>query len=233
MIRIRPSSERGHFDHGWLSTYHTFSFSDYYDPKFMGFRSLRVINQDRLAAGGGFGTHSHRDMEIISYVLSGALSHRDSLGNGSVILPGEIQYMSAGSGVTHSEYNHSKDEPTHFLQIWILPDKNGYPPAYAQNPIPLEKKKNQLVLVASGTGDSGSIQIRQDVKLYASRLDAKALIEFNPAQDRHVWIQITQGAVDLNGETLQTGDGAAISDEPALKLTAKENHTEILLFDLT
>jgi len=231
MITVRPSSERGHFDHGWLNTYHTFSFASYYDPEHMGFRSLRVINEDWVHAGNGFGTHPHRDMEIITYVLEGALAHQDSMGTSSAIRPGEVQRMSAGSGVTHSEYNHSQSEAVHLLQIWIMPDKKGVKPSYEQTAFPDEEKRGRLRLVASRDGREGSVTINQDAELYATLLEPGETVTHALAAGRYGWAQVVRGGITLNGQPLQAGDGAAISDEERLELTGTES-AEVLLFDL-
>jgi redox-sensitive bicupin YhaK (pirin superfamily) len=231
MIQIRKSSERGHFDHGWLNTYHTFSFAEYYDPKWMGFRTLRVINEDFVKPQEGFPTHAHRDMEIVTYVLEGALQHKDSMGNGSVIVPGEVQRMSAGRGVTHSEYNHSKVDPVHLLQIWILTEKNGIEPGYEQKTFSDDEKRGCLRLIASREGREGSVTIHQDTDLYASILKPgeKASLDLRPG--RHAWIQVVRGEVLLNGQSLLDSDGAAVSDEKAAELTARTD-AEVLVFDL-
>ena len=231
MITLRPSRERGHAQHGWLDSHHTFSFSDYHDPKHMGFRALRVINEDRVSPGSGFGTHPHRDMEIITYVLDGALEHKDSMGSGSVIRPGDVQRMTAGTGVTHSEFNHSKTAPVHFLQIWIVPERARLAPSYEEKQFPVADRANRLRLVASPDGRDGAVTVHQDVALYAGVLDAGASVTHTLAPGRHAWVQIARGAVDLGGKHLATGDGAALSDEPSVTLTAGEP-SEILLFDL-
>jgi len=231
MIEIRRSEERGHANHGWLDTYHSFSFADYYDPRFMGFRDLRVINEDRVAPAQGFPTHGHRDMEIITYVISGELSHRDSMGNGETIRPHEVQRMTAGTGVMHSEYSSPTDN-THLLQIWILPEKKNLLPSYEQTYFPPEEKHGKLRLVASRGGDDGSVHINQDVKLYSSILGNGDEKTYELADGRHAWIQLISGLLEVNGETLQPGDGAAISNEKALTLTSAESNTEFLLFDL-
>jgi redox-sensitive bicupin YhaK (pirin superfamily) len=231
MIAIRQAQERGHAEHGWLNTYHTFSFANYYDPNYLGFRSLRVINEDRVTAGAGFGTHGHRDMEIITYVLEGALEHKDNIGNGSIIQPGEVQRMSAGTGIFHSEFNPSTTNPVHFLQIWIIPNKKGIKPSYEQQKFALEKKSGTLQLIASPSGEKESVTVHQDVKLYAGILEPNDRISYSLAPKRHVWIQVTRGAIEVNGVTLNTSDGAAISEENELNLVAKEK-AEILLFDL-
>jgi redox-sensitive bicupin YhaK (pirin superfamily) len=231
MIKVRPASERGHADHGWLNSYHTFSFADYYDPQHMGFRALRVINEDRVQPARGFGKHPHRDMEIISYVLEGSLEHRDSLGTGSVIRPGDVQRMSAGSGVTHSEFNGSPTEPVHFLQIWLLPERQGIPPSYEQKTFTPEAQRGRLLLVASPDGRDGSLVIHTDARLYAGRLEASDRVELPLAQGRHGWVQVARGQVQLNGKDLSSGDGAAVSDEAAVQLTASAP-SEVLVFDL-
>ena len=230
MITIRKAAERGHFDHGWLNTFHTFSFADYYDPEQMGFRALRVINEDRVRGGNGFGTHGHRDMEIISYVLEGALEHRDSMGTGSVIKPGDVQRMSAGTGVMHSERNPSPDELVHFYQIWILPERQGIKPSYEQKRFEDSERDGRLRLVASHDGREGSLSLHQDVSLYTALLRDGKPIEYALAPDRHAWLQVARGTVSLDGKTLAAGDGAAISDERLLKIAGKD--AEILLFDL-
>lgn len=232
MITVRRSTERGHFDFGWLNTYHTFSFGDYYDPRFMGFRSLRVINEDRVREGRGFPTHAHRDMEIISYVLEGALEHKDSMGNGSVIHPGEVQRMSAGTGVTHSEKNHSPSEPAHFLQIWIVPSEQGLEPSYEQKMYGDEEKRARLRLIASPDGREGSVIVHQDVLVYAALLDkGQEIVHRFASPERHGWLQVARGAVTINGHELKESDGAAVSEERALRITASEP-SEIILFDL-
>ncbi len=231
MIKLRPSAERGHFNMGWLDTHHTFSFGEYHDPKQMGFRSLRVINEDVVQPGEGFGTHPHNDMEIITCVLEGALEHKDSMGNGSIIRPNEIQRMSAGTGVTHSEFNHSKTDPVHLYQIWILPEKKGIKPGYEQKEFLEDKRRDRLCLIASSDGRDGSVKIHQDVDLYFSLLTAGKKIEWKPRPGRAAWIQIARGNVDLNGNLLREGDGAAVSDEKLLTLQTKEKG-EFFLFDL-
>jgi redox-sensitive bicupin YhaK (pirin superfamily) len=231
MINVRKSSERGHFNHGWLNTYHTFSFDQYYDPRFMGFRSLRVINEDFVAAGHGFPTHPHRDMEIITYILEGALTHKDSMGTGSVIRPGDVQRMSAGTGVRHSEANHSDAEPVHLLQIWIIPDEFGIAPGYEQTTFDAEGKRGRLRLVASRDGREGSVTIHQDASIYAALLDASQEVTHELAAGRGAWLQVARGAVEINGQKLEQGDGAAVSDEAKLTITGREP-SEVLLFDL-
>jgi len=228
MIQIRKAVDRGHFDHGWLDTYHTFSFADYYDPEFMGFRALRVINEDRVQPGRGFGTHSHRDMEIVTYVLEGELQHRDSMGTGSIIRPGEVQRMSAGTGVLHSEVNPSRDRSVHLLQIWLLPDRRGLKPEYEQKTFPTEERADRLRLVASHDGSDGSLTIHQDAKILAGTIRDSVQYELQPG--RYAWLQVARGGLDLNGQTLNAGDGAAIENEPTLTLRGKD--AEVLLFDL-
>jgi hypothetical protein len=230
VISIRLSRDRGHFDHGWLNTYHTFSFADYHDPDHMGFRSLRVINDDRVAPGQGFGAHRHRDMEIVSYVLEGALAHKDSLGNSGVIRPGDVQRMSAGTGVEHAEFNASKTEPVHFLQIWILPERRGLPSGYEQNTFPEESKRKRLRLVGSPDGREGSVTIRQDVAVYASVLGRGEEVRHVLAPERAAWLQVARGELALNGQSLKEGDGAAVTDERELSIAGRG--TEFLLFDL-
>ena len=232
MIRIRKSSERGHFDHGWLKTFHTFSFADYHDPKHMHFSSLRVINEDWVQPREGFGTHGHKNMEIVTYVLSGALEHKDSMGNGSVIRPSEVQYMSAGSGVTHSEFNHSESELVHLIQIWILPDQQGLKPSYDQKTFQDAEKLNQLKLIVSGTGKDGSIRIHQDIRVYASILEPKQSQSHEFAKGRCAWVQALRGSVQVGENTLSEGDGAAIEGEKLLSLSSTSEKPEFLLFDL-
>jgi len=231
MLTIRRSGERGGGDHGWLKTQHTFSFNDYWDEKWMGFRSLRVINEDWVAPNSGFPTHPHRDMEIITYVLSGQLEHKDSLGTGSVILPGDGQRMSAGRGIRHSEFNPSPSEKVHLLQIWILPDKNGYDPGYEQKSFPEAEKRGRLRLIASPDGADGSVKINQDAKLFVTLLPPGEEVRHAIDAKRHAWLQVAKGEVQLNGQTLQQGDGAAISDEKELTIRATKD-AEVLLFDL-
>jgi hypothetical protein len=231
MILIRKGIDRGRADHGWLDARHTFSFGGYHDPEQMGFRSLRVINEDRVAPGAGFAPHAHRDMEIVTYVLDGALEHKDSTGGGGVIRPGDVQYMCAGSGVTHSEYNASRDEPVHLLQIWILPDAAGHRPGYAQKTFG-EARRGGLKLVVSGDGRAGSIKIHQDAELYAALLDEGADVEHRFRAGRFGWLQIARGGVEVGGVVMQAGDGARLSDESILAIKALAPETEILLFDL-
>jgi redox-sensitive bicupin YhaK (pirin superfamily) len=231
MIDIRKSQERGYANHGWLNTYFTFSFADYYDPKHVQFRTLRVLNDDRIAAGAGFPEHPHRDMEIITYVLEGGLAHRDSMGNGSVIRPGDVQYMSAGTGVTHSEFNASKSEPAHLLQIWMLPEKKGLKPVYGQKNFAESEKRGKLRLVASPDGRDGSVTVRQDNELYATVLGKGESVRHELKPDRHAYVQVARGSVKLNGKELQEGDGAAISEEKDIELMGVKD-AEVLLFDL-
>ncbi len=231
MINIRHSNERGGGDYGWLNTRHTFSFDQYYDPKHMGFRSLRVINEDHVAPSGGFPTHPHRDMEIITYVLEGALEHKDSLGTGSVIRPGDGQRMSAGRGIRHSEMNPSAKDPVHLLQIWITPDRSGYEPSYEQKTFPEAEKCGKLRLIASPDGKDGSVTIHQDARLYVSLLSPGQTVVHKLGKGRYAWLQVAKGAVELNGKKLSQGDGAAIENENALEIKAAKD-SEILLFDL-
>ena len=231
MITVRPSAERGRSELGWLSSRHTFSFADYLDARHMGFRTLRVVNEDRVQPGGGFPTHGHRDMEIVTYVVEGALEHKDSLGTGSVIRPGEVQRMTAGTGVTHSEYNPSRAEPVHFLQIWILPERQGLAPGYEQRAFPAAEMQGRLRLVAARDGRDGSVTVHQDVRLLAARLAPGEEIVHSLAPGRHAWLQIVRGALVMNGTTLAAGDGAAVSDEARLALAASAP-SELLLFDL-
>lgn len=230
MIRIRKAQDRGHFDFGWLDTYHTFSFGDYYDPEFMGFRSLRVINEDRVAPRTGFPKHGHRDMEIITYVLEGALEHSDSMGNGSVIRPGDAQRMTAGTGVTHSEAN-SSETPVHLLQIWILPGERGLTPGYEQKTFTAAEKLNQLRLIAAEDGRDGAVTVHQDASIYAGVIEPGREVVHKIVPGRHAWVQIARGVVTVNGNELNQGDGAAISDETAVTIAGREK-SEVLLFDL-
>ncbi|HLX94255.1 MAG TPA: pirin family protein [Verrucomicrobiae bacterium] len=230
MMMIRKANERGHADHGWLNSYHTFSFADYHDPQWMGFRDLRVINDDTVAAGMGFGQHPHRDMEIISYVLDGELEHRDSMGNGRIIKPGEFQYLAAGSGVVHSEYNPSKRNPVHFLQIWIQPDKRGAKPAYGEKAY-LDTTPGRLNLVASKSGREGSLRINQDADLWLARFRNGETVTHELKPKRHAWVHVAEGGVTLNGQPLNGGDAAAVSDESKLEL-AGQGKAQVLVFDL-
>jgi redox-sensitive bicupin YhaK (pirin superfamily) len=231
MITIRRSNERGHANHGWLDTNFTFSFADYYDPQFMGFRNLRVINEDRIEPAQGFPTHGHRDMEIVTYVISGELSHRDSMGNGETIHPNEVQRMTAGTGVLHSEYSSLTDR-THLLQIWILPEKRNLQPGYEQKVFSSEEKQGTLRLIASRGGDDGSVHINQDVRLYASILGKGEQVNHELATDRHAWIQLISGSIEVNGEKLEAGDGAAVSEEKIVEIKSLADRSEFLFFDL-
>jgi redox-sensitive bicupin YhaK (pirin superfamily) len=230
MLTIRRAEERGHANHGWLDSHHTFSFAEYHDPKHMGFRGLRVINEDRVAPGRGFGTHPHRDMEIISYVLDGGLEHRDSLGTGSVIRHGEVQRMSAGTGVRHSEFNTSKTEPVHFLQIWILPAQRNIEPSYEQRSFDVERH-NALRLVVDPEGRDGALKIHADARLFAGTLAPGDSITHEVPRSRHAWIQVARGSVEVAGTVLRAGDGASTSDAGPLTITASED-AELLVFDL-
>ena len=231
MITVRRSRERGHFDHGWLNTYHTFSFDQYYDPRYMGFRSLRVINEDFVAPGRGFPTHGHSDMEIITYILEGALKHEDSMGNGSVIRPGDVQRMTAGTGVRHSEKNALDKEPVHLLQIWILPNADNLTPGYEQKAFSEEQRRGQLRLIASNDGRDDSVRLNQDVSLFASILDADQQLDRVMDPTRYAWIQVARGSITVNGEKADQGDGVVVVAEPSLTIRANEA-AEILLFDL-
>ncbi len=231
MIKIRRANERGHANHGWLDSHHTFSFADYYDPAHMGFRALRVINDDRVKGGMGFGTHGHRDMEIISYVLEGALAHKDSMGTADTIRPGDVQRMSAGTGVMHSEFNASKSELVHFLQIWLLPDKRGITPSYEQKRFSDEEKAGQLRLVASPTAADGSLQSHTDARVYAGTFTKGQSAEVALGAGRHAWIHVARGEVKVNGETVKDGDGVALSDEAAVRVEGTTNG-EVIVFDL-
>jgi hypothetical protein len=231
MITLRKAEDRGHANHGWLDTYHTFSFANYYDPKHMGFRALRVINEDYVSPTAGFGTHGHRDMEIITYVLEGALEHKDNIGNGSVIQPGEVQRMSAGTGILHSEFNHSETEAVHLLQIWLLPAQNGLSPSYEQRNFSPAKTPGKLHLVAAKDGREGAVTVHQDVDLYAAVLKAGDRLYHTLQPQRHAWVQVARGAITLNGLPLDTSDGAAISNETEVVIEATKE-AEILLFDL-
>lgn len=231
MITVRKAEERGHFDFGWLNTYHTFSFGDYYDPRFMGYSDLRVINEDYVEAGRGFPTHPHRDMEIITYVLKGGLEHKDSMGNGSMIYPGEVQRMSAGRGIRHSEANPSRDEDVHLLQIWIMPNKGGVEPSYEQKFFADEEKRGRLRLIASEDGREGSVTIHQDADVYAALLEEGEVLAQTLRPARRGWLQVARGSVEVNGQLLKQGDGAAVSDEESLKIVGR-GASEILLFDL-
>jgi redox-sensitive bicupin YhaK (pirin superfamily) len=231
MLQVRRNQERGHFDHGWLNTYHTFSFSEYYDPAWTQFRSLRVMNEDVVQPGRGFGMHSHRDMEIITHVLSGQLEHRDSLGNGGVLTHGELQHMSAGTGIRHSEFNPSTTEPVHLYQIWVLPRQTGLPPRYQQTRFDQEQWEGRFRVVASPDGREGSLAIEQDTLLYLAALKEGNTIGQSLAADRFGWLQVLRGEVELNGTSLRAGDGAALSNEHEMQLTAT-GAAEVLFFDL-
>ncbi|PZO60832.1 MAG: quercetin 2,3-dioxygenase [Phormidesmis priestleyi] len=232
MITIRKAEERGASQLNWLNSQHSFSFGSYRDPRHMGFSDLRVINDDRVIAGAGFGTHGHRDMEIISYVLEGELAHRDSMDTGSVIRPGDVQRMSAGTGVTHSEMNASETDPVHFLQIWIIPDTQGLAPDYEQKHFALSDRQDQWRLVGSRDGQAGSVTIHQDVSLYTATLSADTKLTYELSADRKAWLQVARGEVVLNGEPLSAGDGAAIASLSSLELSAVSDKAEVLLFDL-
>lgn len=231
MMNIRPADQRGHAKHGWLDSHHTFSFADYYDAQHMGFRALRVINEDRVLAAQGFGTHSHRDMEIISYVLEGALEHKDSIGTGSIIRPGDVQRMSAGSGVAHSEYNASKTESVHFLQIWLMPSERGIKPSYEQKTFSEQDKRGQLRLVASVDGRDGSLTIHSDASVYAGLFSEGESTTLTVDPKRHAWVQVARGKVLVNGQKLAAGDGAALSAEAELRIEGVEDG-EVIVFDL-
>lgn len=232
MIKIRKSNERGHVSHGWLEAKHSFSFADYHDPSHMDYRVLRVINEDKIMGGQGFGTHPHKDMEIITYLLEGSLEHKDSMGTGSVIRPGDIQYMSAGSGVRHSEFNHSKTDTAHLLQIWIVPNEKGAPPRYDQKSFSTSEKTGTLKLLASPDGKNGSVAIRQNALIFASILQPGQTAELGLVKGRYAWVQVAKGSVMVNGQELEQGDGAAISDELQLEFKGNESGTEFLVFDL-
>lgn len=232
MFQIRRSSERGYFDHGWLRTHHTFSFADYHDPRHQRFRSLRVMNEDWVAPGQGFGDHPHRDMEIVTYVLEGQLEHRDSMGNGEVLRPGEFQRMSAGRGITHSEFNPSSTEPVHLYQIWLLPVERGIEPSYEQKPFPVLGRDQCWQLVASPSGDDGSLTIHQDARIYLANLQDGRFLSYTIPAGRHVWLQVLRGVVGAGTETLAAGDGLAVSDEAELELTGVRA-AEVMLFDLS
>ncbi len=231
MIQVRKAADRGHANHGWLDTYHTFSFGDYHDREHMGFRSLRVMNEDRVEPGKGFGTHPHRDMEIVTYVLEGALEHKDSMGNGEVLRPGEFQRMSAGTGITHSEFNPSEVEPVHLYQIWLFPERKGIEPSYEQKRFPDEELHNRLRLVASRDTADGSLLIQQDARIFLSQIDDGVQISHNLPEGRHAWLQVLRGSVSLGGDDLQTSDGAAVSEESLITIQATSD-AEIMLFDL-
>ena len=231
MITLRKAADRGHAQHGWLDSWHTFSFADYYDPKHMGFRSLRGINDESVAPGKGFPTHSHRDMEIVTYVLDGALEHRDSMGNGSVMKPGDVQRMTAGTGVGHSEFNASREEPVHFLQIWILPEARNITPGYEQKHFSKPERQGKLRLVASRAGADGSVVVHQDLKLWAGLFAAGESAKYELAADRHAWLHVARGKVRVNGQELSAGDAVQASNESVLELSGVQD-AEVLLFDL-
>jgi redox-sensitive bicupin YhaK (pirin superfamily) len=231
MLSLRKSSDRGHFDHGWLNTYHTFSFSDYYDPQQMGFRSLRVMNEDRVAPGSGFGMHGHRDMEIVTYVLSGALQHKDSLGHGEVLRPGELQHMTAGTGIRHSEFNPSATEPVHLYQIWLLPRAAGLTPRYSQKAFDAAGRSGRWQLVASPDGADGSLRIEQDARIYLAVPAERQNLTFDISNGRHAWLQVLRGSVHINGTPLEAGDGVALTQEPQLTLTNPVS-AELMVFEL-
>nr|MEE4267554.1 pirin family protein [Candidatus Krumholzibacteria bacterium] len=231
MMRKRLAQERGHADHGWLEARHSFSFAGYHDPAHMGFRTLRVLNDDRVQPGQGFGTHGHKDMEIITYVLDGALEHKDSLGTGSVLRPGDVQRMSAGRGVTHSEFNHSQDDVLRLLQIWILPEKEGLEPGYEEKNFSAEDKQGRLRLIAAPGGPDGALDVHQDVRVYAGILAAGDSVRHEMAPGRHVWLQVARGRVQVQGMELNEGDGLAVSEEPVLDIEGVDGG-EVLLFDL-
>lgn len=230
-MQFRRAADRGHANHGWLDSHHTFSFADYYDPAHMGFRALRVINEDKVAPGRGFGSHSHRDMEILSYVLSGELGHKDSIGTGSTIKPGDVQRMSAGTGVMHSEMNASKSDPVHFMQIWIVPDKSGHKPGYEQKAFSDDERRGKLRVVASPDGRDGSVTIHQDATLSTTLLAPGVKVEHAIGAKRYAWIQVARGSVTVNGEKLDTSDGVAVAGEGTLTITGV-NDAEVLVFDL-
>jgi quercetin 2,3-dioxygenase len=232
MITVRHAAERGTANLGWLDSRHTFSFGQYYDPNHMGFGPLRVINEDRVRPGAGFETHGHRDMEIISYVLEGALEHKDSIGNGSVIRPGDMQVMSAGTGIRHSEFNHSKSEPVHFLQIWVLPDRQGLAPRYDQKTFPASEKRGRLRLVGSPDGRDGSIVIHQDTDIYDALLSSGDAVTNNLMTGHKSWVQVVRGSVDVNGAAADAGDGVAVEDEAVLTVMSRADDSEVLVFDL-
>ncbi|WP_263358672.1 pirin family protein [Acidicapsa ligni] len=232
MLTVRKSKDRGHANHGWLDSKFSFSFADYYDPKSMGFRALRVINEDVISGGGGFGTHGHKEMEIVTYVLDGGVAHQDSLGSGSVIVPGELQHMSAGTGIRHSEYNASKTDPAHMLQIWLLPSKAGVAPVYSQQKFPIDAEHNLLHLLVSPDGHDGSLAWNTDAELYATKIDANDRVE-HAFTRKHGWVQVARGSAIVNGEELSQGDGLAISEEVSVSIVAGQSGTEVLFFELS
>jgi redox-sensitive bicupin YhaK (pirin superfamily) len=231
MMQIRKADQRGHADHGWLDTAHTFSFGDYHDPANMGFRALRVMNEDRVAPGTGFGMHPHREMEILTYVLEGSLQHRDSMGHGSVLGPGELQRISAGTGMLHSEHNPDRGRPVHFYQVWIVPERHGLPPSYEQKRFDRASRHNTLQLVASPDGHDGSLSIRQEARVYLAELSPGAAVTHELAPARHGWLQVVRGRVHVGGQTLAASDGLAVSNESALHVQAEEE-SEVMVFDL-
>lgn len=231
MITLRPADDRGHAQHGWLESYHTFSFAEYRDPRYMGFRGLRVINEDRVQPGKGFGTHPHQDMEILSYVLGGGLEHRDSMGNGSVIWPGDVQRMSAGTGVTHSEFNHSKTDPVHFLQIWLIPARRGLTPGYEQKTFSPEERRGKLRAVASPDGGGGTVTVHADARVYAGLFERGEADTLKIATGRYAWVQVARGKISVNGQVLAAGDGAGIVDEQTIRVEGVDGG-EVLVFDL-
>ncbi len=231
MMTVRKSEERGQADHGWLKSRHTFSFAGYQDPKHIQFRSLRVMNEDRVAAGQGFGTHRHNDMEIVSYVLQGELEHKDSMGNGETLRPGEFQRITAGSGISHSEFNPSQTDATHFYQIWLLPEERGLEPSYEQKTFDPTQRKNRLQLVASHDAAAGSLKIHQDAQIYLADIDSGSEVSYQISKDRHVWVQVLSGSLQVNDQSLSVGDAVAVSDEPSLTFNASED-SELMLFDL-
>jgi redox-sensitive bicupin YhaK (pirin superfamily) len=231
MFQVRKSSDRGHADHGWLKTHHTFSFSSYQDPRHIHFRALRVMNEDVVAPGQGFGTHPHRDMEIVTYILSGALEHRDSMGNGEILRAGEFQRMTAGTGITHSEFNPSATDPVHLYQIWLFPERKGLTPGYEQKQFAAEERNNQLQLVASREPTNGALTIHQDARIYLADLQSDHSLSHNIPDGRHAWLQVLRGTVTVNSDRLDAGDGVAISEEPVLHMTA-DSESELMLFDL-
>ncbi|HVG52763.1 MAG TPA: pirin family protein [Xanthobacteraceae bacterium] len=232
MISIRPAEARGQADFGWLDSRHTFSFGEYHDPQNMGFGPLRVINEDRVLPGKGFGTHGHSDMEIVSYVIEGALEHKDSIGTGSVIRPGDVQRMSAGTGIRHSEFNHSQTDPVHFLQIWLLPERGGIAPGYEQKTFSRDDKLGKLRLILSQDGRDGSVRIHQDASVYASIPGEAKTVTFDLAPKRRAWVQIVRGAAEIDGTIVYAGDGVAVTDQPSVAIKAGSDDTEFLLFDL-
>jgi hypothetical protein len=232
MLAVRKSNDRGHANHGWLDSKFSFSFAGYYDPEFMGFRALRVINEDVIQGGGGFGTHGHKEMEIVTYVLDGGIAHKDSIGSGGVITPGELQHMSAGTGIRHSEYNASATTPAHMLQIWLLPSQRGVTPTYSQQSFPIAAERNRLHLLASPEGASNSLIWVTDANLYAAKLDAEASVEHSFTTRKHGWLQVARGSATVNGESLEQGDGLALSEEPEISVQAGKEGAEVLFFEL-